>query len=129
MITNKTDIGINTEDDYIFTLYLRNKKFFGDDSLTNEVRLNFNISGKPVPKPELVPVKNDAPFIDDFKEDIHDIIHDNRNWYADSETSTDRRFYTYTFPTIKDPEEDEVKMTFSNQDSFNQTFMTIEKNE
>jgi hypothetical protein len=57
LTTGKTDLGISTEYfDRTFTLYIRNKQYYGKESLTNEVQLNFNISGC-----DLVPiVKSDV---------------------------------------------------------------------
>ena len=41
-----TDLGINTEKfGRTFSVYLRNKKYYGSTSLTNELKLNFIITG------------------------------------------------------------------------------------
>ena len=41
-----TDLGINTEHfGRTFSVYLINKKYYGDTSLTNELKLNFIITG------------------------------------------------------------------------------------
>jgi hypothetical protein len=90
-----------------------------------------------------VPVNN-APYFNDFGgsqtgegdligpvgiADFYEPIYNNRTNYTSPEEFKNKRKFVYEFPSYTNPKDDKVKLTFVNQDWFDETFMTVEYNE